>query len=342
LISKRKLICLFFFAAAKILCAESDTLIVSSGVVLTGEIKSMKRNVLYMETDYSDSDFKIEWEKVREIYSSRNFVIFLSSNKKYYGKIRSDYSDKKMIIIRDADSLSRIIAELADIVYMDAVDTDFLSRLTLSLDLGFIFTKANNLRQLTTGANLGYITSRWEAEGLVDVLWNKQHDSQAVKRTDASAGFYYFILPAWYLFVSGNLLRNDELGLDLRATAVAGIGKYFLFTRELYLRGGLGVARTYESFSGSPETVENSYEGAVGAELDLFDVEDLSLFINVMVYPGISQKGRIRTDLRIDVKYDLPLDFYIRLGYQQNYDNRPVEGAAKDDYVFQTGIGWEL
>ena len=96
----RKLIYLFFFAAAEILCAESDTLIVSRGVVLTGEIKSMKRNVLYMETDYSDSNFKIEWEKVREIYSSRNFVIFLSSNKKYYGKIRSDHSDKKLIIIR--------------------------------------------------------------------------------------------------------------------------------------------------------------------------------------------------------------------------------------------------
>jgi hypothetical protein len=110
LISKRKLICLLFFAAAEMLCAESDTLIVSSGVILTGEIKSMKPHVLYMQTDYSDSDFKIEWEKVREIYSSRNFVIFLSSNKKYYGKIRSGYSDKKMIIIRDADSLSGIIA----------------------------------------------------------------------------------------------------------------------------------------------------------------------------------------------------------------------------------------
>jgi hypothetical protein len=85
-------------------------------------------------------------------------------------------------------TVSGIIAEPADIVYIDAVDTDFLSRLTLSLDLGFIFTKAINLRQLTTVTNPGYITSGWEAEGLVDVLWNRQHDSQAVKRTNASAG----------------------------------------------------------------------------------------------------------------------------------------------------------
>lgn len=31
---------------------------------MTGEIKSMNKGVLVIETDYSDSDFKIEWEKI--------------------------------------------------------------------------------------------------------------------------------------------------------------------------------------------------------------------------------------------------------------------------------------
>ena len=43
-----------------------------------------------------------------------------------------------------------------------------------------------------------------------------------------------------------------------------------------------------------------------------------------------------------DLKYDLPLDFYIRLGYTLNYDNKPVEGATESDYVLQTSFGWEL
>jgi len=41
------------------------------------------------------------------------------------------------------------------------------------------------------------------------------------------------------------------------------------------------------------------------------------------------------------MKYDLPLDLYIRLGYSLNFDNKPVEGTNNVDYVFTTGFGWE-
>jgi len=50
----------------------------------------------------------------------------------------------------------------------------------------------------------------------------------------------------------------------------------------------------------------------------------------------------MRFDFKVDLKYDLPLDFYIKLGYTQNFDNRPVEGASQNDYVIQTSFGWEF
>jgi hypothetical protein len=40
-------------------------------------------------------------------------------------------------------------------------------------------------------------------------------------------------------------------------------------------------------------------------------------------------------------KYDLPLDFYIKLGYTLKFDNQPAPGSEKADYVFHTGFGWE-
>jgi hypothetical protein len=51
-----------------------DTLIVSSGDVLVGELKTMKRSVIQMETDYSDSDVMIDWDFMTEIYSDRFFI----------------------------------------------------------------------------------------------------------------------------------------------------------------------------------------------------------------------------------------------------------------------------
>lgn len=60
-----------------------------------------------------------------------------------------------------------------------------------------------------------------------------------------------------------------------------------------------------------------------------------------MAYPGITAKERFKSDFTLDTKYDLPYDFYIKIGLTINYDNRPAEGASELDYVFQTGFGWE-
>lgn len=92
------------------------------------------------------------------------------------------------------------------------------------------------------------------------------------------------------------------------------------------------------------ETVEDkrSVEAFLGSQLDIFDIGDLNLFTSLTVYPGITESGRIRADFKFDLKYDLFLDFYINVGYTHNFDNQPIEGAAKNDYVLQTTLGWDL
>lgn len=333
---------IFILVFTQISFAETDTLVTSNGDVLVGEIKSMQHGVLFMKTDYSDSDFEIEWEEVKELYTDRNFVVFLSTDKKYYGKIRSNRSDKTKVIIIENDNANEIITQIGDIVYMDAVENDFISQLSIELDLGFTLIKANNLRQLSTRTNLGYLTTAWKADATLDVIWNTQDNAEQTKRAEADIGFQYFIVPVWFLFASGNFLQNDEQKLKLRSITSAGIGKYFIHTNHLYFGGKLGTAWTNESFTDSAGTNENSFEGVAGLELNLFNVEDINLISTLIVYPSFTYTGRVRTDFKVDIKYDLPFDFYIRLGYTQNYDSKPVEGASKNDYVFQTTVGWEL
>ena len=50
--------------------AQNDSLIFKNNNVIVGEIKSMERGILTIKTPYSDSDFKIEWENIKEIYIS--------------------------------------------------------------------------------------------------------------------------------------------------------------------------------------------------------------------------------------------------------------------------------
>ena len=63
---------------------------------------------------------------------------------------------------------------------------------------------------------------------------------------------------------------------------------------------------------------------------------------NTTIQYSISEKGRYRSDINFDMKYDLPFDLYIKMSLTYNYDNQPIEGADKEDYVFTTSFGWEF
>ena len=106
---------LLYFTTNDIL-AENDTLVVNNGDALVGEIKTMQRSVVKMETDYSDSDFMIDWDKVTEIYSDRMFVITTDEGNRYYGKLRTDLSKKSTVVV--IEDTAKHFVNITDIVYL--------------------------------------------------------------------------------------------------------------------------------------------------------------------------------------------------------------------------------
>ena len=68
---------------------------------------------------------------------------------------------------------------------------------------------------------------------------------------------------------------------------------------------------------------KESTELFISSRFNMFDFKDLSLDTNVDFYPSISERGRIRVDYNLNVKYDLPYDFYVKTSFQFNYDNQP-------------------
>jgi hypothetical protein len=64
--------------AAFMVNAQNDSLILNNGNVIVGEIKSMEKGVLKIETDYSDADFTIEIEGIKEVYSNARFLFTTS------------------------------------------------------------------------------------------------------------------------------------------------------------------------------------------------------------------------------------------------------------------------
>jgi hypothetical protein len=330
----------FFFSllmfSTNLSFAQVDSLILKNGNIIVGEFKDMDKGVLTIETDYSDSDFKIEWEGIKEIYSKTKFLITLSSGTRYNGPLKS--STTGSVIIDDYTTGEEEV-NLNEIVFLKSVDDGFKSRLYANIDLGFSITKANNLRQVSMRSKIGYLAERWQADASYNNLYSTQDETDAIRRIDGGLSYKYYLPKDWYVPVDLTFLSNTEQLIDLRLNAKLGMGKYFIHTNNAYWGFAVGASYVNENFS-SDASDKNSMEGYFGSELNLYDIGDLSILTKAVAYPSITESGRWRADFVFDTKYDLPLDLYLKLGFTLNYDNQPVEGATDSDYVFSTGLGW--
>ena len=135
-------------------------------------------------------------------------------------------------------------------------------------------------------------------------------------------------------------MASSEQQLNYRINTQAGIGNYII--RSNYAFWGLkaGINRNREDYQDDTED-SNSWEGYFGTEADLFDIGDLNFYTSILAYLGITEKGRWRLDGSLKIKYDLPLDFYIKLEFSTNYDNMQKNEGSNFDYVSLLGFGWE-
>jgi len=315
----------------------NDSLVFKNGNLMVGEIKSMDRGVVTVETGYSDSDFKIEWEKIQAIYTQTLFFITLTDGAKYYGRLKSGAGSNVNIWTVD----NRVVeSNPDDIVYLRQFKIDFWDRLYASIDFGYSLTKANNLRQFTSRSSIGYRAEKWTTDATYNRLNSTQDDVEPIERSDGKLD-YRFVLPRrWYAISTLSLASNTEQKLDIRFNAQLGFGRFIIRTNSAYWGVNLGVNRNVERYTNDTPD-RDSWEGYLGTELNLYDIGDFSLLTSFKAYPGITAKERIRSDFTLDTKYDLLYDFYIKIGMTINFDNRPAEEASEFDYVFQTGFGWE-
>jgi len=318
--------------------AQTDSLIFSNGEMVIGEIKQMSRGIVKIETSYSDSDFNIEWNKVSWIRSSENHLITLSDGRRFNASINSTAKDDEIVL---DDGTQKILIHVQEIVAFKPINDTFWDKFSASIDLSLDLTKANNLTQFSTRTNVGYLTKRWEVKGNYNTVFSSQDSVADISRMDANVTFNYFLPSDWYVFYSNDFLQNDEQKLALRSTSKLGVGYYLVRTNSTYFGLYGGIAGNNETFTENSAPDRKSGEAFVGLELNLFDIGDLSILTNATAFPSLTEDNRIRLDFKFDLKYDLPLDFYIKTGTTINYDNQPIEGAGDLDYVIQTGIGWE-
>lgn len=320
--------------------AQQDTLYSTTGDVIVGEIKGMSKSVLTFDTDYADSDFKVDWDNVQGLVATRQVIVYTSSGNRYTGNLKFNNKVERMVQLVNSENDSDL--SLDEIVQIATLENGFWDRIYISIDAGYSFSSSNNLSQLSINGRANYTGDKWKLGGGFNNVSTNQDDVDPTTRNESNIDFSRDIVGKAFAFAGIDFLENSEQNLDLRTTSKLGVGYYFLRTNALFLQGSLGLANANESYGGDDPFTENSFEGLGSLEFDAFDTGDFSFRAKLSAYPSFSNKGRVRFNSDVSLKWDLPLDFYIKASILHNYDTKPIaEGVDKGDYVFQTSIGWE-
>ena len=309
----------------------------SNNDLIVGELKSLDRGVATIETDYSKSDFKIEWSGVKKVITTTSYLVTTSDGSRDIGRL---YSPRiGYVTIYNQDSIP-IGININEIVMLASVSKGFWDQLSAAISFGYSLTRAQNLEQLSLRSSIGYKAKRWSGSVSFDAINSTQDDVEPIFRRDVVINFNYFLPKDWYIPATVSYLSNTEQNIAARLLGQLGVGKFLIHRNKAYWGFSTGANYNFEKYL--DETSDRkSWEGFIGSELNLFDIGDISLLTRAVLYPSFTESGRVRADFTFDMKYDLPLDFYINLGTTINFDNQPVSNAPRTDYVLQTTLGWK-
>ena len=329
-------ILVFMGQTALVHAQQPDVVIMTTGERLAGEIIRVEKDVLTFSTGYSDADFKIEWDKVASLESSRQFLVETFDGKRLTGSLVPDPALKAAVQIAGTSVL------LADMSVMQPIERGFWSRFDSGLDFGYSMTKANSAKQLSLGSNLSYRDANYYDVLFANIFSSTQENAPDTQRWDLGNDFRRFLGSRWYVNTTQDFLNSEDQGLDLRTTIGGGAGRYLMRAASQHLAVGAGIAWTNENYSDAATPTQDSAEAYFATEFMTEKLKITDFITRFTYYPSLTIDDRYRLAYRFDFDFNLPGDWYLRVGFFDNYDSQPQEGFSKNDYGWSNAFGFKF
>lgn len=323
---------LILLAAARARAA-TDVVTTLSGERIVGEIKKVEKDVLTIETVYSDSDFKIEWDQIASLDSDRQFLVETFDGRRLSGTLKVDPAKKGTVLV---GNLSVPLAELAAMV---PFERSFWSRFDAGFDFGYSMTQANSAKQLTLGGTLLYRDRQIVDTALANAFKSSQSNAPETQRWDFGNDFRYLLGDRWYANTTQDFMNSDEQKLDLRTTLGGGGGRYLFRSASQHLALGGGLAWTNEKYTDPAIPTKDSAEAYVGTEFMTEKLKFADLVTRFTYYPSLTIDDRYRINYKFDLDFNLPGDWYFRVGIFENFDSQPPPGLSRNDYGWSNSFG---
>src|SRR5262245_38003804 len=318
---------------AGIVYAQKDVVITTSGDKLVGKIEKVEKDVLTLSTDYSDSDLKIKWDKIASIQSDRQFLVETFDGQRLMGPVKPEVEKKSTTLVADTS------VQLPEVASVEPIERSFFSRFDAGFDVGYSMTRANSAKQLSLGGNTVYRDENNVDAAFFNAFRSSQSNAPKTRRWEIGNDFRHFLTRRWYANTTQDFLNSDEQQLSLRTTIGGGVGRYLLRSSKQYLALGGGMAWTNEKYTDPAVPNKDSAEAFIGTEYMTEKLRFADLVNRFTLYPSLTISGRYRANYAFDLKFNLPGDWYWRIGLYDNFDSQPPTGLSRNDYGWSNSFG---
>jgi uncharacterized protein DUF481 len=330
---------LLFGSPSSASAQKTDVIALENGDRITGEIKSYGQGRLTLDT-LAAGLVSIKWNRIVSITSDKLFDLQTIDGTRYYGTLAPSDPPGKLVIDTAAGNITLGFFEMFRLAPLYLT---FWRRWDGNLDLGFNYTESSQLVQLNLNAQGTYRKPTFSLESTISVTYSRQSDVTGSSRGTYSLTYFRFLSDRWYLLTGAGLDRNVELGLQLRVLWALGGGRNLIQTNQTVLAVSAGVSVNHEQ----PVEGEGKYnaEALIGGKYSYFtyDFPNVTLSGSVLVFPSITESGRVRIEANASAKRDLISDLYVSLAVFDSYDSRdPTTGLSKNDWGPTLSVGWKF
>jgi len=323
----------------------TDIIWMSNGDRITGEIRQLEHGKLRLTTD-SLGDVFIEWDDVEKIQSDYEFQFERTDGERITGTVAKTREQQEIKLVNEEQSVS---FAHDNVVRISQMEDSFWERLRGSLSFGYSFSKGSDV---ATG-NLNFrATHRTEERSFSlagsTILTNDQ-EGHTTQSTDTKLSMTRFKANRWFNTYIMGFESNDEFHLKLRSGLGAGIGRYLIQTNtsEFSLVGGLlGAWEEKEEVDQNGDVIavndNSTLEGLLSAQYSryIFDDPTVDLSIVLSAFPSISESGRTRAQLDVNLRWELMKDLFWDLKYYNKYDSEGSDSTS--DHGVVTSIGYSF
>ncbi|RLQ22815.1 DUF481 domain-containing protein [Seongchinamella sediminis] len=318
---------------------KTDVVTLYNGDRITGEIKSMDGGILKLSTDAMGT-LSIEWPEVAGVTSDYHYELRLSDGKRLYGSFGGEGRPGQVELV---DLFGRHDIEWLQVVEIRPIEDELMDRLDVYLATTFAYTKATSVAQLSFNTEVSYEdqSSRTSLNGRTDLTTSDSGDSNS-SRYDVERWSWREQRSDAFTTIFANYENNDELGLNRRVGVGAGVGKYWKDTHSTRFTGALGLQAISESFTGEKTNEDVELYLSTTFSTWNFNHPELDIDFSFSVIPSLTERGRLRTDGNLRIRWELIDDLYWDISTWVTTDNQTSDEGASTDYAITTGVGWTL